>query len=503
MQTLNELHIPGGNDYTLPPLGVPLVEVPPKYRRGTLPLPEIRKWTLEEAFTDRAQANISVDSTIGGEGLYPLGSCTMIYTPPLVRRSHRPFQGLHPYQPIETVEGTLSLMYDLERILSEMGGAHEGTLQPAAGAHSELTALLMIAKYFESKGEHVQRRVVLIPDSAHGTNPATATMAGYKVVPIPSDDQRRLDYKHLEGVMKTRGSEVAALMITHPSTYGVYDEQITDITALLHGHGALVYGDGANFVALSNRVKFGDLGIDVFHFNLHKTFGVPHGGGGPGAGYVGVAAELAPFLPIPRIVHTTAGYGLSFDHPQSIGTLSSAYGNFLADVMAYTYTLLLGADGFRETSAAAVLTGNYLHRRLSELFPPHNNGGLVMHEGIVLDGSLDGLGPRGFKGISMPVAKDKTKPITWADFVKALIDRGHYAPTVAFPVHNGILSEPTYSASKGAIDRFVDDCRETLEHIHQDPSWLARVPEFLPVGRLQEAESDRNPIPIWRLDGSL
>ncbi|MBI2549405.1 aminotransferase class V-fold PLP-dependent enzyme [Candidatus Woesearchaeota archaeon] len=494
MRPLNELHIPSANNYALPELSIPRVEFPSEYRRASLLLPEIGRRALEEEFADRAAANISVDSTVKGGKLYPLGSCTMIETPQLVRRSYRAFKYLHPYQPLPTVEGALSLMYDLERILSEMGGAHAGTLQPAAGAHSELTALLMIAKYFESNGQREQRRIVLIPDSAHGTNPATAMMAGYNVVPLPSDDKRRLDYEKLSAVMRERGSEVAALMITHPSTYGVYDEKITDITSLLHEHGALVYGDGANFVALSNRVTFGDLGIDVFHFNLHKTFGVPHGGGGPGAGYVGANEQLTPFLPVPWVVQTETGYALSFDHPDSIGTLSSAYGNFLADVMAYTYTLLLGADGFRETSAAAVLTGNYMQSRLREHFPPHSEG-LVMHEGIVLDTPLSTL--------SMVGADGRSRPIGWADFVKALLERGHYAPTVAFPVHKGILSEPTYSATKPAIDRFVDDCAVILGQIQADPNGLAQAPRYLPVGRLQEAASDRNPVPIWRLDGSL
>ncbi|MBI2580669.1 aminomethyl-transferring glycine dehydrogenase subunit GcvPB [Candidatus Woesearchaeota archaeon] len=476
MKPLNELSREGAGGYRLPKLEVPpQPQLPQSYLRAELKLPQLTEHDVIREFMGRSHANTSVD----GSPLFPLGSCTMIYTPIAARKAPELFAQLHPLQPAQTAQGALKLMHDLERILSEMGGAAAGSLQPAAGAHSELTAMFMIAAYHKSKGEDKQRRVVLIPDSAHGTNPASAAMAGYAVETVPSDKRGRLDYARLEEVLREKGESVAAFMITQPSTYGIYDEKINDITALLHRHGAQVFCDGANFAALTNRVKFGDLGVDVFHFNLHKTFGVPHGGGGPGAGFVGAAEHLVPFLPVPRVEERNGRFELSHDHPQSIGTLSSAYGNFLADVMAYAYIQLLGSEGFREASGVAVLTGNYMHRMLSEVLPPAFPG-LVMHEGIVLDTPL--------RKLSLKVM----------DLVKGIIDLGYYAPTVSFPLGNGILTEPTHSASRGAIDGFAQDVAEIVKHAEQDPLWLAASPHNTPARRFEEAKANRNPVFIWR-----
>ena len=488
MKQLIELSREGAGGYRLPPSVVPQqTQLPEKYLRTSLNLPQLTEHDAVREFMERSHTNVSVD----GAPLFPLGSCTMIYTPTSARKVAEEFARLHPLQPAQTSQGALRLMYDLERTLSEMGGASAGTLQPAAGAHSEITAVFMIAAYHRSRGEGPKRKIVLIPDSAHGTNPASAAMAGYKVLEVPSNSAGRLDYKKLEEIVKENGAAIAALMVTQPSTFGIYDESIKDVTALMHSCGAQVYGDGANFAALANWVKFGDLGFDVFHFNLHKTFGVPHGGGGPGAGFVGAAQHLEPFLPVPRVDARGEGFVLSFDQPQSIGTVSSAYGNFLADVMAYKYIQLLGSDGFREASAAAVLTGNYMHHLLSQILPAAFPG-RVMHEGIVLDTPLRKLKPE---------TNGNEKALTVIDLVKALVDKGYYAPTVGFPHHQGILTEPTHSASKGAIDGFASVLKEAVEHAMKDPDWLATSPHNTPVGRLLEAESDRNPVFTWVKNG--
>ncbi len=484
---LNELSREGAGGYRLPSLEVPFqTPLPQKYLRADLPLPQLTEHDAVREFMKRSHTNTSVD----GSPLFPLGSCTMIYNPAAIR-DVAVFANLHPLQPEQTSQGALRILFDLERILSELGGAAAGTLQPAAGAHSELTAVFMIAAYHASRGEGDQRKTVLIPDSAHGTNPASAAMAGYNVQTAPSNKSGRLDLEALTKIMEEKGNTVAALMITQPSTFGIYDEQIKDITKVMHDYGAQVFCDGANFAALVNRVKFGDLGIDVFHFNLHKTFGVPHGGGGPGAGYTGAAKHLVPFLPTPRIESSMERFVLSFDHPQSIGTVSSAYGNFLADVMADKYILLMGSDGLMESSGVAVEAGNYQHQLLSKILPPAF-GGVVMHEGIVLDTPLRGL----------KVNSDgRAKQLTVIDLVKALTDLGYYAPTVGFPLHDGILTEPTHSASKAAMDAFARDLKEAVEHATQDPEWLATSPHSTLVGRLKEAESDRNPVFTWVKNG--
>ncbi len=484
---LNELSREGAGGYRLPPLEVPLqTPLPQNYLRADLQLPQMTEHGARREFMKRSHANTSVD----GSPLFPLGSCTMIYNPAAIR-DVAAFANLHPFQPAQTSQGALRMLYDLERILSELGGAEAGTLQPAAGAHSELTAVFMIAAYHRSRGEGSQRKTVLIPDSAHGTNPASAAMAGYDIQTVPSNKKGRLDLEALTKIMGEKGNTVAAFMITQPSTFGIYDEQIKGITKVMHDYGAQVFCDGANFAALVNRVKFGELGVDVFHFNLHKTFGVPHGGGGPGAGYTGATKHLVPFLPTPRIEERSGRFALSFDHPKSIGTISLAHGNFLADVMAYKYILLMGSDGLREGSGVAVLAGNYQHHLLSQVLPPEF-GGMVMHEGIVLDTPLRRLS----------VAADgKQRQLTVLDLVKALTDLGYYAPTVGFPLHNGILTEPTHSASKAAMDAFARDLKEAVEHAIRDPKWLATSPHNTLVGRLEEAESDRHPVFTWVKNG--
>ncbi len=504
LKTLDELSRPGAVGYRLPTLHLPEPEVLPlsygalplRYLREefggpyrALKLPELSERDVVRAFANRGRANVSVD----GADLYPLGSCTMIDTPHAARRVDA-FSGLHPWQPEETVQGALGLMYRLERILSEFGGAYKGTLQPAAGAHGELTAMLMIAAYHRSRGE--ERSVVLIPDSAHGTNPATAAMAGYTVVAVKSDSTGRLSMDDLESKLEEHGAKVAALMITQPNTYGIYDESLPRIAEAVHKRGGEVYCDGANFAALTGRVLLGQLGVDAFHFNLHKTFGVPHGGGGPGAGFVGIAEHLAPFLPVPLIEQNIDGlFVLSYDRPSSIGTVSSAFGNFLADVMAYQYIHLMGDDGFREASAVSVLAGNYMHRLLGEVLEPAFPG-LVAHEGIVRATALEALTVN---------TGGKERRLNVTDLAKGLISRLglgiFHAPTIGWPVHDGLLTEPTHSASKGAMDRFAAQVEYVMAMARADPEWLARAPYGTPSSRIQgtpqEAEANRKPVLTW------
>lgn len=496
MRPLVNLSREGAGGYRLPELVVPkTANLPDNYMRHDLNLPQLTEHDVIREFMERSHSNVSVDET----KLFPLGSCTMIYTP-AVARMVAEYAALHLSQPDHTTQGALRLMYDLEVILSEIGGAAQGTLQPIAGAHSELTALFMIHAYHESRND--QRKYILIPDSAHGTNPASAAMAGYKVINIPSRKDGRLDIEALSSKLseKEDGTEIgkksAAFMITQPSTFGIYDENIKEITALLHEYGIQVFCDGANLAALTNRVKFIELGVDAYHNNLHKTFGVPHGGGGPGAGFVGVAAHLVPFLPVPVIEERNGKYVRSYDKPLSIGSVSGTDGNFLADVMALKYILLMGADGLREGSGVSVLDGNYLHILLSRVLPAAFNG-WVMHEGIVKDTPLKALKAiiENDGGIS---DKTKERGLTVIDLVKGLIDLGYYAPTVGFPIHDGILTEPTHSARKADMDKFAEDLAEIVRHATEDPVWLATAPHNTPIRRAQQAEANRHPVFIWK-----
>lgn len=503
MQLLTEISREGAGGYILSALTVPTQELlPDRYLRKDLNLPQVSEMDIKKEFMERGNANISVDDAL----LFCLGSCTMGYTPDLIRKIHLPFLGLHPLQPEQSAQGAFRILHNLERILSEFGGAEEGTLHPAAGAHSELTSIYMIEKYHRDRGEGEKRKYVVVPDSSHGTNPATAAMAGYSkenIISIPTYKDGSMDYDALKEFVNEHGDEVAALMITQPNTFGIYDKRIKEITELMHEHGAKVFCDGANFAALTGRVRYADLGVDVWHFNLHKTFGVPHGGGGPGAGYVGATPDLVPYLPGPRIVENEGRFSLEYN-PKSIGSISSAFGNFLADVMSYGYILLLGQDGFREASGRAVLAANYLFEKVKLVLPPAFDVP-VAHEFVVMDVPLQNYG------------------LTAGDFAKGLIDRGIY-PTVNFPHASSIvrdpitkkllygpkignfLIEPTFNPKLSTLDEVAMVFDEIAKRAMESPDWLRYSPHNLSIARVLDegnAWSDRYALNLARKGVSL
>ncbi len=499
MQPLIELGRQGAVGYRHAELVVPRRNIiPEEYLRTTpLNLPELTEHDVTREMMERSHHVLSVDEA----KLFPLGSCTMIYTPHAARRVED-FANSHLYQPDSSVQGNLRILYDLENILSELGGAKKGTLQPIAGAHGELTAMFMIGAYHKFRND--KRRYALIPQSAHGTNPSSAAMAGLEVRNLPPEENGKLDLGVLKDYLsqtdretgRELGYSVAAFMITQPSTYGLYEEKIIEITGLMHKYGIQVYCDGANFAALNNRVKLIDLGADAFHFNLHKTFGVYHGGGGPGAGFVGVAEHLESFLPVPLIKKRQDKFVRSYNAPLSIGPVSGTLGNFLADIIAYQYIHLMGSDGMREATGIAVLNGNYQHHLLSKFLPPAF-AEYVMHEGIVTDAELRKLKVK----IQLDGKPDeKDRPLTVADLAKAIIDSGrYYAPTVSFPLHEGILTEPTSSARRQDMDDFAADLEQIVIRASEDPEWLATSPHNLIVGRGQQALANRNPVFKWVL----
>ncbi|MBW2240571.1 MAG: aminomethyl-transferring glycine dehydrogenase subunit GcvPB [Deltaproteobacteria bacterium] len=469
---------PGRRGVDLPPLDVPEVDAAAllgeALRTEPAILPELSEMDVVRHFTRLSTWNAAVDL-----GLYPLGSCTMKYNPKLNEQVAR-FPGLalaHPHAPAEDVQGLLELMFKLEKQLATVSGMARVSLQPAAGAQGELAGVMMIRAYHESRGD-TRRRKVLIPDSAHGTNPASAALNGYDVVAVPSGDDGLLHPEAVEAVMT---DEVAALMVTNPNTLGLFETHIARICEIVHSGGGMVYGDGANLNALLGLSRPGDMGIDVMHFNLHKTFSTPHGGGGPGAGPVGVVDALVPFLPVPIVERTEAGkYRWDEDRPQTIGRLHGNHGNVGMMVRAYAYILSLGADGLRRSAEMAVLNANYLLARLSEHyhvpFP-----GTVMHECVLSDRGLADTG------------------ITTLDVAKRLIDHGYHPPTIYFPliVPGALMIEPTESEDMEGLDRFADTMIEIAREAHDDPEALRAAPQRTRLTRLDETRAARKPILRW------
>ncbi|WP_347244974.1 aminomethyl-transferring glycine dehydrogenase subunit GcvPB [Thermogutta sp.] len=478
-QLLFELSQPGCAEAIFPPCDVPsrqlgelvpaeeLAEAPP-------PLPEVSEPVLIRHFTNLSQLNMSVDTHF-----YPLGSCTMKYNP---KRNDRlaqlpGFLNLHPYQPLETVQGLLGALYALQQILAEIAGMEAVTLQPAAGAHGELTALLIAAAYFRHRGEH--RTTVLIPDVAHGTNPASATMAGFRSVQVKSNSQGLVD---LEDLRSKLNSQTAVFMITNPNTLGLFETQIRRIADMVHAIGGLVYMDGANMNAVMGIVRPGDCGADMMHYNPHKTFSGPHGGGGPGAGPVAVKKHLADFLPIPVIVETAPGqYTLDENRPLSIGRMRSFYGNIGVLLRAYAYIRTQGPDGLRRVSERAVLNANYLLARVRSFLPvPY--GSRCMHEFVA-------------SAMKIKASRD----ISAMDIAKRLLDYGFHAPTVYFPLvlREAIMIEPTETETKATLDAFADTLRAILE----EPRELVHeAPHTTPISRPDEVLAARSPILKWTPD---
>ena len=430
-------------------------------------LPRLSEPEIMRHYSRMASLNYSIS-----ENFYPLGSCTMKYNP-VVNEAAAALPGfadLHPYQDEETVQGALELMWRLEQALCAIVGVDRVTLQPAAGAHGEWTALRMIRAYQHSRGE--ARTEVLVPDSAHGTNPASAALSGFQVVEVKSGGDGRISLADLESKLSPRTS---ALMLTNPNTLGLFEGEILDIAELVHSTGAMLYYDGANLNAFMGICRPGDMGFDAVHMNLHKTFTTPHGGGGPGAGPVGVKSELVPFLPAPTVERTNGRLTLDHKRPQSIGRVRSFYGNFGMLVRAYSYILAMGGDGLSQASRDAVLSANYLRKLLDgHLEMPHD--GPCMHEFVASAHNL--------------TVQDGVRAL---DLAKALLDREFYAPTVYFPlvVPEAIMVEPTETESKATLDAFAQAVREIVAQAKTDPQGLHQEPKRTPVGRLDEVAAAR------------
>ena len=445
----------------------PAAVLPRELLRSQPPaLPRLSEPEIMRHYSRLASMNYSIS-----EQFYPLGSCTMKYNPVANEAAAAlpGFTDLHPYQSEDTVQGALSLMWRLEQALCAVVGVDRVTLQPAAGAHGEWTALRMIKAYHRSRGE--ARTEVLVPDSAHGTNPASAALSGFQVVEVKSGPDGRISLADLESKLSPR---VAALMLTNPNTLGLFEREILDVAELVHATGAKLYYDGANLNAFMGICRPGDMGFDAVHMNLHKTFTTPHGGGGPGAGPVGVKADLVPFLPTPTVERLNGHLKLDFKRPQSIGRVRSFYGNFGMLVRAYTYIVAMGGDGLTQASLDAVLSANYLRHEVDGLLEmPHE--GPCMHEFVA---SARNLAPHGVKAL---------------DVAKGLLERDFYAPTVYFPlvVPEAIMVEPTETESKATLDAFAAAIKEIVQLAKESPETLHEAPHGLPVGRLDEVATAR------------
>ncbi len=484
-QTIFEISSSGRKGYSLPKTEVPQVnpdEVIPKafLRKTKAKLPEVSEFDVVRHFTRLSQWNFSIDTAF-----YPLGSCTMKYNPRINEEVAR-FPGFalsHPYQDEKTMQGSLQLMHELQNYLCEISGMDFCTLQPAAGAHGEFTGLLMIRSYHESRGN--PRTKVIIPDSAHGTNPASAAICGYQVVTVKTGKDGIVVPEELAPLVD---NEVACLMLTNPSTIGLFEKNIQKIADLLHSKGALLYCDGANMNALMGVARPGDMGVDCMHYNLHKTFTTPHGGGGPGAGPVVVKKILEPFLPVPVIVKEGDTYRLETNCPQSIGRVRAFFGNFGMFVRAYTYIRELGPDGIRKTCEMAVLNANYLRALLKDHLTLAYEAD-SLHEAIFTDKFLKDYS-------TGKVTKDgRPIPLKTLDIAKRLIDYGFHPPTVYFPliVSGSLMIEPTETENKQTLDAFAETVKKILAEAKTTPTLLTEAPHTTPVRRLDEVKAVREP----------
>ncbi|MFQ5878371.1 MAG: aminomethyl-transferring glycine dehydrogenase subunit GcvPB [Acidobacteriota bacterium] len=473
---LFELSRPGRRGYALPPLDIPdagRFDLDRRYTRGAVEgLPELSEVEVVRHYTRLSRLNYAIDL-----GPYPLGSCTMKYNPKVNELVARlpGFADAHPLLPEEMAQGCLRLMHRLERALCAVCGMDRFTLQPAAGAQGELTGIMMARAHHREAGD--PRRVVLIPDSAHGTNPASAVLAGYRVDQIPSNDRGCVDLGTLRARMR---EDVALLMLTNPNTLGVFEGEIEEIARLVHSRGGLLYMDGANMNALTGRTRPGDMGVDLLHLNLHKTFSTPHGGGGPGAGPVGVRGFLEPYLPVPVVEEQGGRVSLRRDRPRSIGRVRSFYGNFGMLVRAYAYLLAHGPEGLRSMAEAAVLNANYLRKKLQPFYHlPYDAPSL--HEVVFSDRDLEGTGVRTL------------------DIAKRLMDYGFHPPTIYFPliVRGALMIEPTESESRRELDAFADAMRRIAAEARSEPERVKTAPHTTPVRRLDEVGAARRPVLRW------
>lgn len=475
MPLIFEISKEGRIGYSLPEMDVPEEQIetliPEEYiRTEEAGLPEVSELDIMRHYTDLSKRNHGVDS-----GFYPLGSCTMKYNPKINEDIARlpGFAHLHPLQDESTVQGSLELMYDLMQSLKEITGMDEVTLQPAAGAHGEWTGLMMIRAYHEANGDY-NRTKVIVPDSAHGTNPASAVVAGFETITVKSDENGLVDIEDLKRVV---GPDTAALMLTNPNTLGLFEKNILEMAEIVHNAGGKLYYDGANLNAIMSKVRPGDMGFDVVHLNLHKTFTGPHGGGGPGSGPVGVKKDLIPFLPVPVLVKQDEQYVFDYDRPQSIGRIKPFYGNFGINVRAYTYIRTMGPDGLKQVTENAVLNANYLMRRLAPYYDlPYNTH--CKHE-FVLSGR-----------------KQKKLGVRTLDIAKRLLDFGFHPPTIYFPlnVEEAMMIEPTETESKETLDAFIDAMIQIAKESEETPEIVQEAPHTTVVKRLDETQAARKPV---------
>jgi glycine dehydrogenase subunit 2 len=458
--------------------GLPRVDVPEELRRAEPPrLPELAEPEILRHFTELSSRNFGIDT-----GFYPLGSCTMKYNPRINERlaALPGFAHVHPLQDEDAAQGALELMWRLQQILAEVTGLHAVSLQPAAGSQGELTGLMLMRAYFAERGEDEQRRKIVIPDTAHGTNPASVTMAGYELTPVRTDVRGNIDVEDLRGKVD---EQTAGLMLTNPSTLGLFDENIEEITRIFHRAGALMYYDGANLNAVCGISRPGDMGFDIVHINLHKTFSQPHGGGGPGGGPIAVRDVLEPFLPVPAVIRDGERFRLDYDRPKSIGKVRGFTGPFGVFVRSYAYIRTYGPR-LREMSEVAVLNANYLLARLREAYDlPFDR--LCMHEFV--------LSARRLK---------REHGVTALDVAKRLMDYGFHPPTIYFPlvVPEALMIEPTETEPKETLDAFADAMLAIAREAAEDPEFVRSAPTSRPVRRVDEVKAARSPVVRYLFD---
>ncbi|HKL42011.1 MAG TPA: aminomethyl-transferring glycine dehydrogenase subunit GcvPB [Clostridia bacterium] len=452
----------------------PLEDLVPKkfIRTEDTNLPEVSEVDVIRHYTNLSTMNYGVDT-----GFYPLGSCTMKYNPKINEEvaSIGSLANMHPYQDEKTVQGSLELMYDLADMLAEISGMDQVTLQPAAGAHGELTGIMLIKAYHHARGDF-KRTKVITPDSSHGTNPATINMAGYEAIEIKSKATGEVDIDALKAALN---DEVAGLMLTNPNTLGLFEREIKEIADLVHEAGGLLYYDGANMNAIMSKTRPGDMGFDVMHYNLHKTFSTPHGGGGPGAGPVGVKKKLAKFLPVPVVSKNEEQYFFDYERPDSIGKVKGFYGNYGILVRAYSYIMSMGKSGIKEVSEMAVLNANYMMSQLKEYYKlPIDR--ICKHEFV-----LDGL--------------ENDQGVTTLDIAKRLLDYGYHPPTIYFPliVHEALMIEPTETESKDTIDEFIKAMVAIAKEAESTPDLVKNAPNDIPMKRIDEVKAARNLVLKW------
>ncbi|NLM32297.1 MAG: aminomethyl-transferring glycine dehydrogenase subunit GcvPB [Acholeplasmataceae bacterium] len=463
-----ELSKQGRRGYSLPAAEVPAAEIPEELRRKSpLDMPEVTELDVVRHYTNLSRKNYGVD-----QGFYPLGSCTMKYNPKINEElaSLSAFARLHPLQPASTAQGALAVYFHLEEMLKEVTGMAAFSFSPFAGAHGEACGLMIMKKYHQSRGDY-KRTKIIVPDTAHGTNPASASVVGFDTLVVGSTPEGTVDVEKLKELLN---DEIAGIMLTNPNTLGIFEKDIMEIARLMRENGSLLYYDGANLNALLGVARPAEMGFDIIHLNLHKTFSTPHGGGGPGSGPVGVRADLADFLPNPRVVKRDDGYALHYSDA-SIGAIGGFYGNFLVVLKAYAYLLSLGKEHLDKVGKFSVLNANYIKESLKDDYLLPING-LCKHE-VVFDGLIKG-------------------GATTLDVAKRLLDYGYHPPTIYFPLlyHQSLMIEPTEAESKETIDDFIAVMKKIAAEAVQNPELLKEAPHNTPVRRLDEVKAARQPV---------